>query len=104
MDKSRVIDYMDKKVKTAKQMERHFKGIANHWRLQVLLLVAEQNKITLEGIVDTLGGNVKTISEHTRRLVQAGLLDKDYRGRNVVHSLSPYGRTMCQFIITFQHS
>ncbi|MBI4135136.1 helix-turn-helix transcriptional regulator [Candidatus Uhrbacteria bacterium] len=91
-------------MKTAKQMERHFKGIANHWRLQVLLLVAEQNKITLEGIVDTLGGNVKTISEHTRRLVQAGLLDKDYRGRNVVHSLSPYGRTICQFIITFQHS
>ncbi|OGL65579.1 hypothetical protein A3B21_03380 [Candidatus Uhrbacteria bacterium RIFCSPLOWO2_01_FULL_47_24] len=95
---------MEKKIKTAKQLERHFKGIANHWRLQILLLVADRKGITLEQIAEVLGGNMKTISEHTRRLVQAGLLNKNYRGRNVVHALSPYGRTICKFITTFQHS
>ena len=95
---------MNKKIKTAKQLERHFKGVANHWRLQVLLLVGERKGITLEDIVETLGGNIKTISGHTLRLVHAGLVDKKYRGRTVVHTLSPYGRTFSHFVITFQHS
>jgi DNA-binding MarR family transcriptional regulator len=90
--------------KTSKQLERHFKGIANHRRIDILLLVRERDMITLEDIAESLGANIKTVSEHTRRLVQAGLLNKEYRGRQVVHSLSPYGRTLVSFIRTFQHS
>jgi len=85
-------------------MERHFKGAANYRRLEILLLVAKNKGITLEGIVEGLGGNVKTISEHTRRLVQAGLINKNNQGRMVVHSLSPYGKLFRKFIETFQHS
>jgi len=85
-------------------MERHFKGIANHRRLEILLLIDKNNGITLEGIVEALNGNVKTISEHTRRLVQAGLVNKEYRGRTVIHSLSPYGKLFSKFVLTFQHS
>lgn len=90
------------KVKTAKQMERHLKGMANHYRIEILLLVARINKITLEDIVDTLGANQKTIGEHTRRLYQAGLLNKKYRGKFVEHTLSPYGKTFVQFLKLFQ--
>ena len=57
-----------KKVKTAKQMERHLKGMANHYRIQILLLIAETGGITLESIVEDLNANVKTIGQHTRRL------------------------------------
>ena len=92
------------KIKTSKQMERHFKGIANHKRIEILLLVKDSEGITLEEIADRLKGNFKTISEHTRRLVQAGLLNKKYRGRQVAHSLSPYGQKLTAFIKTFQHS
>lgn len=92
------------KIKTSKQLERHFKGIANHRRIDILLLVGEFDGITLEGISDKLECNFKTISEHTRRLVQAGLLNKKYRGREVLHSLSPYGQKLIKFIITFQYS
>lgn len=95
---------MAKQRKTAKQMERHFKGIANHRRLEIMLLVAKEPGITLEGIAESLDCNMKTVSEHTRRLVQAGLLDKEYRGRSVVHQLSPYGKMFSKFIETFQHS
>jgi DNA-binding transcriptional ArsR family regulator len=89
------------KVKTPKQMERYFKGVSNHHRIKILLLISERKKITLEQIVDALGANEKTIGEHTRRLRIAGLIDKDYRGRFVEHSLSPYGEIFVRFIKSF---
>lgn len=88
-------------MKNAIQLERHFKGAANHTRLQILLLLASHDQLTLEGIVQYLGSNVKTTSEHTRRLVQAGLVNKKYKGRTVLHSLSPYGKRFSTFLKTF---
>ena len=93
-----------KKIKNSRQLERHFKGIANHRRIDILFLVQDLNGITLENIAGKMECNLKTISEHTRRLVQAGLLNKQYRGRTVTHSLSPYGEKLTKFIRTFQHS
>ena len=85
-------------------MERHIKGIANHHRIDILLLVAKAEGITVEDLAESLKANIKTISEHTRRLVQACLVNKNYRGRTVEHSLSPYGKQFIKFIMTFQHS
>ena len=95
---------MQKKGKTAKQLERHFKGVANHWRIEILELIASNNEITVEEIAEALHCNFKTVSEHTRRLVQSGLVNKRYKGRSVAHTLSPYGKIFHKFIITFQHS
>ncbi|MFH0928163.1 MAG: winged helix-turn-helix domain-containing protein [bacterium] len=81
------------KFKTAKQMERHLKGVANHHRIEILLIISDSEGITLEDIVEAVGANEKTIGEHTRRLQLAGLVDKQYLGRFVRHSLSPYGKT-----------
>ena len=39
------------KIKTAKQMERHLKGMSNHYRIEILLLVSKNNGITLDGII-----------------------------------------------------
>ena len=88
-------------MKNSKQIERHFKGMANHNRVDILFLVSAKPDITLEGIAAELNKNFKTISEHTRRLVHAGLLDKQYRGRNVTHSLSPYGEKFVKFVKYF---
>jgi len=90
------------KVKSAKQMERHLKGMANHYRIQILLLIAEHNGITLENIIETLKANAKTLGEHTRRLHHAGLVNKRYRGKFVEHTLSPYGKTFVNFLKSFQ--
>ncbi len=92
------------KVKTAKQMERHLKGMANHYRIEILLLIAERDAITLEDIVNELGANEKTLGEHTRRLYQAGLVNKKYRGKFVEHTLSPYGKTFVGFLKSFQRT
>jgi len=90
------------KLKTVQQMERHLKGIANHYRIEILLLITEHAGITLGDIVENLGANEKTIGEHTRRLDQAGLLNKKYRGKCVEHTLSPYGKTFVSFLKAFQ--
>lgn len=92
------------KMKTAKQMERHLKGMANHYRIEILLLIAEREGITLEDIVKTLGANEKTLGEHTRRLYVAGLINKKYRGKFVEHALSPYGKTFVRFLQSFQRA
>jgi len=93
-----------RKAKTSKQLERHLKGVANHRRIDILLLIAGSNGISLESIATTLDCNFKTISEHTRRLYHAGLINKKYLGRNVIHTPSPYGRILTRLIKTFQHS
>ncbi|MDO8516222.1 MAG: winged helix-turn-helix domain-containing protein [bacterium] len=90
------------KIKTPKQMERHLKGISNHYRIQILLLIADHDGLTLDDIVRDVGANGKTIGEHTRRLYQAGLISKKYRGNFVEHTLSPYGRTVVRFLQSFQ--
>ena len=91
-------------MKTAKQLERHFKGVANHRRIEILFLIHERDGIVLEDVAKELGGNIKTISEHTRRLLSAGLINKKYEGRKVAHSLSPYGMRMIKLLSTFSHS
>ena len=91
------------KIKTAKQMERHLKGIANHYRIAILLYIEDNDKVALGDIVEAVGGNEKTIGEHTRRLYIAGLINKKYRGHFVEHSLSPYGKIFVDFLKTFSH-
>jgi DNA-binding transcriptional ArsR family regulator len=93
----------NKKIKSAKQMERHLKGMANHHRIEILLLIADSGGITLEDIIKILGANEKTIGEHTRKLFQAGLINKNYRGKFVEHTLSPYGKMFARFLKEFQN-
>ena len=90
--------------KTAKQMERHLKGVANHRRIEILFLVASEEGISVEGISSRLRCNFKTIAEHTRRLFQAGLIEKKYEGHTVRHKLSPYGRIFITFLKSFLNS
>ncbi len=92
----------EKKLKNTKQLERHFKGVANHRRIAILLAIAKDPGVSVDDLATRLEANIKTISEHTRRLVQAGLITKEYRGRQVIHVLSPYGERFTAFIRSFQ--
>ena len=90
------------KIKTAKQMERHLKGMANHHRIELLFYIANNDKATLDDMVRAMKANQKTLSEHTRRLYIAGLVNKKYRGKFVEHTLSPYGKTFVKFLESFR--
>ena len=88
-------------MKTPKQLERYFKGAANHRRIAILAIVDKNEGLTVEEISSGLDANFKTISQHTKALVHAGLLNKKYLGRQVAHSLSPYGKSFIRFIKSF---
>ena len=88
-------------MKTVKQLERIFKGIANHRRISILFLIHRSPGITLIDIAEELNGNFKTISEHTKKLVSAGLVNKKYRNKMVTHTLSPYGKKTIRILKSF---
>jgi DNA-binding transcriptional ArsR family regulator len=89
-------------MKTSKQLERYFKGAANHRRIEILLLISQTPNLDLRKIASKLRCNIKTISEHSRRLKIAGLLDKKYKGNRVLHRLSPYGELFLNFMKKFK--
>lgn len=88
--------------KTPKQLERYFKGVSCHRRIEILDLLSKNNGVTLDEIAEQLKANLKTIHEHTKRLYQAGLINKKYIGRGVAHSLSPYGKKIHKFLSDFE--
>ncbi|TSC93938.1 MAG: hypothetical protein CEN91_61 [Candidatus Berkelbacteria bacterium Licking1014_85] len=90
--------------KEAKRIERYFKGVANHWRIAILWEIEKYPEINVEDIANNLNANFKTISEHIRRLALSGLVDKKYKGKFVIHKLSPYGKRFIKFTKTFLHS
>jgi DNA-binding HxlR family transcriptional regulator len=89
-------------MKNPKQLEKHFKGLANHWRISILLLIDKEKELNLSEIAKMVKGNFFTIGEHLRRLHAAGLVDKKYKAQEVHHSLSPYGRQFVAFLKTAQ--
>ena len=74
-----------------KRLEKIIKGGANHWRLRILFLLGEEGSLSLTDISRTLRGHFKTISEHTRKLLESGLIEKRYREQTVFHSLTSLG-------------
>lgn len=92
-----------KKQKTTKQMERHLKGMANHYRIAILMLIDNEKGLMVEEMAKKLNANFKTISQHSRCLLQSGLIEKKYKGRAVQHALSPYGKFFVNFLKEFQN-
>ncbi len=87
--------------KESKRIERYTKGVANHWRILILDLIAKNPELSVEQITELVRGNRKTISVHLQKLVAAGLVDKKYRGRFVEHTISHYGQRFNRFLLTY---
>lgn len=83
---------------TSRQIEKIVKGFANHRRIEMLELIKNQPELSLNEISSELRVNLKTASEHLRRLTVAGLILKRNRGQNVLHKLSPLGDDILKFL------
>ena len=83
-----------------RRLERIAKGFANHRRIEMLRLLTRQPELSLEEIALALRINVKTASEHLRRLAIAGLILKRNQGREVRHAVSPRGAAALSFLST----
>jgi len=89
--------------KSSRQIEKHIKGVANHRRIEILFLIADNRGITVDEIARKIKCNVKTASDHIIRLTQAGLIRKSNRANRVSHELSPYGQIFYKFLNTFRN-
>jgi len=86
----------------AKRIERVFKGVAHHKRAKILEYIGKENNTTLWQISQGLDIELKNASQHTARMEKAGLIEKQYVGRSVMHFLTPYGQKIYDFIKTLE--
>jgi DNA-binding transcriptional ArsR family regulator len=95
---------VSKKVTSSRllKLERVVKGFANHRRIQILELLAKSPELSLQEIADRLGIEMKTASEHVRRLAVAGLVMKRHEGREVRHALTGRASTVLSFLKTME--
>lgn len=84
----------------SKRLERVVKGFANHRRIEILELLALHPDLCVGQICDALKIEIRTASEHLRRLVIAGLLVRRYEGREVKHNLTGRAQDILRFLDT----
>ena len=81
-----------------RHLERIVKGFANHRRIQIMELLNDSPELSVTDVANKLKINIKTASEHIRRLAISGLVLKRSRGINVLHKLSPQGAIILKFL------
>jgi Mn-dependent DtxR family transcriptional regulator len=89
-------------VLNTKRLQGIVKGFANHRRIEIMDLLETNSGLSVTDISDRLKVNLKTISEHTRRLTSAGLVEKRYKGAAVLNTLTPLGLIILKFLRTLE--
>ena len=85
------------------EIENIFKGLANHYRIKILVFVYRDPGITLDQITELVKGQFKTISSHVKRLVLSGLVSKKYKGKFVQHYPTQLGKDLVKVIKDIQN-
>lgn len=85
-----------------KKIEKIVKGFANHRRIQVLELLSETPGLSVDQISQNLSVDFYTISDHIRKLADSELVEKKYKGRFVLHSLTARGKHILSFCKMFK--
>lgn len=85
-----------------KKIEKMVKAFANHRRIQILELLESDSNMTVDGISKRLEVGFFTISDHIRKLYDAGLVEKRYRGRFVLNSITKSGKKILSFCKMFK--
>jgi ArsR family transcriptional regulator len=74
----------------ATELERLFKAIADRHRVRILNLLASSDEaVCVCKIMPALGLAQPTVSYHLKLLVEAGLLERERRGRFSFYALAP---------------
>lgn len=80
-----------------KKIEKIVKGFANHRRIQILELLEKIPNLSVDDVSQNLGVGFFTISDHLRKMTDAGLIEKVYKGRFVMHTLTKRGKYVLSF-------
>jgi len=85
-----------------KKIEKIIKAFANHRRIQILELLENSSGFSVDEISKKLNVGFFTISDHIRKLSDAGLVEKKNKGRFVINSLSKRGKYILSFCKMFK--
>ena len=88
--------------KTTRKLERVVKGFANHRRIEILMLLGKEPELSVTEIAESLHINLKTASEHIRRLTISGLVLKRNQGSAVRHVPTVVGTSILKFLRTLE--
>jgi DNA-binding MarR family transcriptional regulator len=84
-----------------RNIERVVKGVASHRRAQILHLLQKEPELSVGEIAEKLGIDFRTVSEHVRKMVSAGLVMKRSDSVSVRHKLTDLGHKVFEFIATY---
>ncbi|MEK7233569.1 MAG: metalloregulator ArsR/SmtB family transcription factor [Elusimicrobiota bacterium] len=74
----------------AEDLARRFKALADPARLRLLSLIAScDDEVCACEFVGTLGVSQPTVSHHLKVLHEAGLLERERRGKWVLYKIAP---------------
>jgi predicted transcriptional regulator len=73
-----------------------FKMMGNGYRMDILNILSKNPGLSLDQINQHVGGDIKNIHAHTKKLHMAGLIHKKNKGVAVQHILSSYGQYSTQ--------
>jgi ArsR family transcriptional regulator len=72
------------------ELERLFRTLGDRHRVQIVnILAGADDAVCVCDLIATLGLSQPTVSYHLKRLVQAGLLEREQRGRHGHYRLAP---------------
>jgi len=80
-----------------RKLERIIKGVANHRRIEILVLLNRKPELSVEEISDRLNVNFKTIAAHVGKLAASGMIMKRNDINFVRHNLTSRGQTTLKF-------
>ncbi len=89
-------------MKKPREIERIIKGVANHRRIEILVLLEKKPELAVFDIADELHINFKTASSHIGKLALAGLIMKRNDGSAVRHALTTSGKLILKFLRTLE--
>jgi ArsR family transcriptional regulator len=86
-------------VDTAEATADLFRALAEPARVRIVrMLAASDEAVCVCKLVDPLGLSQPTVSHHLRKLLDAGLVDREQRGKWAYFSLTPAGRDAAQLV------
>ena len=80
-----------------RELERIFKGVASHRRIEVITLLKNSPELSVEEIAEKLKIEIKNASQHLQKLAVAGLVMKRHEGNRVRHALTLRGKSILEF-------
>lgn len=85
-----------------KKIEKIVKGFANHRRVHIIELLSKSPDLSVDQITQNLHTDFHTTSDHIRKLADADIVEKRYKGRFVLHNLTKRGKNILSFCKMFK--